>query len=128
VGAQPGEAYLPLATSERGDIMVIPPTMRTLDDLAGFASVDAVLDGPPRRVVRAVRPEVVATDDLPTLGYPANTGRPERPPRRLVLARRPLAPGLSRAAGATTAAWLAVTERIRTRRGRIEDTCLAGLS
>ena len=38
-----------------------------------------------RRVVRAVRPEVDATGGLPTLSYPDNTGRPELPPRRLVL-------------------------------------------
>jgi len=76
---------LALAAYERGDIMLIPPTVRTLDDLAGFESVDAVLDDARRRVVRAVRPEVVATGGLPTLSYPDNTGHPELPPRRLVL-------------------------------------------
>jgi hypothetical protein len=44
-----------------------------------------VIDDARRRVVRAVRPEVIATDGLPTLSYPDNTGRPELPPRRLVL-------------------------------------------
>src|SRR5262249_59616999 len=74
-----------LAAYERGDIMLIPPTVRTLDDLAAFASIDAVLDDARRRVVRAVRPEVMETGDLPTLSYPANTGHPELPSRRLVL-------------------------------------------
>jgi 8-oxo-dGTP pyrophosphatase MutT (NUDIX family) len=74
-----------LAAYERGEIMLIPPTVRTLDDLTAFSSVDAVLDDARRRIVRAVRPEVVATDGLPTLSYPDNTGRPELPARRLVL-------------------------------------------
>jgi recombination protein RecT len=74
-----------LAAYERADIMLIPPTVRTLDDLAGFASVDAVLDDARRRMVRAVRPEVMDTGGLPTLSYPDNTGHPELPPRKLVL-------------------------------------------
>jgi 8-oxo-dGTP pyrophosphatase MutT (NUDIX family) len=74
-----------LAAYERGDIMLIPPTVRTLDDLAAFASIDAVLDDAKRRVVRAVRPEVLDGGGLPTLSYPDNTGHPELPPRKLVL-------------------------------------------
>jgi recombination protein RecT len=74
-----------LATYERGDIMLIPPTVRTLDDLAAFATIDAVLDDAKRRVVRALRPEVVQASGVPTLSYPDNTGRADVPPRRLVL-------------------------------------------
>jgi 8-oxo-dGTP pyrophosphatase MutT (NUDIX family) len=74
-----------LAAYERGDIMLIPPTVRTLDDLAGFTSVDAVLADAKRRVVRALRPEVIDGGELPTLSYPDNTGRPDLPPRKLVL-------------------------------------------
>ncbi len=74
-----------LAAHERGDIMLIPPTVRTLDDLAGFPSIDAVLDDARRRAVRAVRPEVVETGGLATLRYPDATGRPEQPARSLVL-------------------------------------------
>ncbi len=74
-----------LAAYERGDIMLIPPTVRTLDDLAGFRSIDAVLDDARRRVVRAVRPEILESGGLPTLSYPDNTGHPEQPPRKLVL-------------------------------------------
>jgi 8-oxo-dGTP pyrophosphatase MutT (NUDIX family) len=74
-----------LAAYERGDIMLIPPTVRTLDDLAAFPSVEAVLENAKRRVVRAVRPEVSDGGGLPTLSYPDNTGHPELPPRKLVL-------------------------------------------
>lgn len=74
-----------LASYERGDIMLIPPTVRTLDDLGGFPSIDAVLADARRRVVRAVRPEVVQTGGLATLSYPDNTGRGDVSPRRLVL-------------------------------------------
>ncbi len=74
-----------LAAYERADIMLIPPTVRTLDDLAGFASIDAVLANARRRVVRALRPEVIETAGAPTLSYPDNTGHPELPPRTLVL-------------------------------------------
>ena len=74
-----------LAAYERGDIMLIPPTVRTLDDLAGFPSIDAVLDDARRRVVRALRPDVIEAGGVPTLSYPDNTGHPELPPRTLVL-------------------------------------------
>ncbi len=74
-----------LAAYERGDIMLIPPTVRTLDDLGGFPTVDAVLADARQRVVRAVRPEVVDGGGVPTLSYPDNTGHPELPPRNLVL-------------------------------------------
>jgi len=74
-----------LAAYERGDIMLIPPTVRTLDDLAGFTSIDAALADAKRRVVRALRPEVMDSGGLPTLSYPDNTGRSDLPPRRLVL-------------------------------------------
>jgi 8-oxo-dGTP pyrophosphatase MutT (NUDIX family) len=74
-----------LAAYEAGRIQLIPPTVRTLDDLAGFASVDAVLDDARRRVVRSVCPEIVQEGSLPAISYPDNTGRPGFPERRLVL-------------------------------------------
>jgi 8-oxo-dGTP pyrophosphatase MutT (NUDIX family) len=80
--------YTPRAALEayqRGDIMLIPPTVHTLDDLACFPSIDAVLDDARRRVVRALRPDVVDEGGVPTLSYPDNTGYPELPPRKLVL-------------------------------------------
>lgn len=74
-----------LALYERGDITLIPPTVRTLDDLARFASVDAVLDDARRRVVRAVQPMIVEVGGEPALAYPDNTGHPDVAPRTLVL-------------------------------------------
>jgi 8-oxo-dGTP pyrophosphatase MutT (NUDIX family) len=59
-----------LAAFERGAIRLIPPTVHTLDDLAAFPSVDAVLADARRRVVRALRP------DLPGAG---GVARPLRP-------------------------------------------------
>jgi 8-oxo-dGTP pyrophosphatase MutT (NUDIX family) len=74
-----------LALYEQGDIQLIPPTVRTLDDLARFADVDAVLEDARRRVVRAVQPEIVQVGGEPALAYPDNTGHPDVPPRTLVL-------------------------------------------
>ena len=73
-----------LAAYEEGRIVLIPPTVRTLDDLARFDSVDAVLADAARRVVRALTPEVVQDGALPAIRYPDNTGA-GTPPRRLVL-------------------------------------------
>src|SRR5262245_3974429 len=73
-----------LAAYEAGRISLIPPTVRTLDDLARFSSADAVLADAARRVVRAVTPEIVQTDDLTAIRYPDNTGA-SLPARRLVL-------------------------------------------
>jgi 8-oxo-dGTP pyrophosphatase MutT (NUDIX family) len=74
-----------LGLYERGDITLIPPTVRTLDDLARFASVDAALEDARRRVVRAVQPEIVEVGGQPALAYPDNTGHLDVAPRTLVL-------------------------------------------
>jgi 8-oxo-dGTP pyrophosphatase MutT (NUDIX family) len=68
-----------------GRIQLIPPTVRTLDDLARFATVDAVLADAAGRIVRAVTPEIVHAGGEPAIRYPENTGRTDVPPRRLVL-------------------------------------------
>ena len=73
-----------LAAYEEGRIVLIPPTVRTLDDLTRFDSVDAVLADAARRVVRAVTPEVVQDGALAAIRYPDNTGA-GAPARRLVL-------------------------------------------
>ena len=78
----PGAA---LAAYEAGTITLIPPTVRTLDDLATFASVDTVLADAAQRIVRAATPEVVQQDGEAALRYPENTGRSDGPVRRLVL-------------------------------------------
>src|SRR5207237_1160903 len=74
-----------LAAYEAGAISLIPPTVRTLDDLARFGSIEQALDDARRRVRRAMRPEVVVEDGTPTIAYPDNTGGIDVPPRRLVL-------------------------------------------
>ncbi len=74
-----------LAEYDEGRIVLIPPTVRTLDDLARFSSIDAVIDDARRRVVRAFCPEVMLDGELPALTYPDNTGRAQLPPRKLVL-------------------------------------------
>jgi 8-oxo-dGTP pyrophosphatase MutT (NUDIX family) len=66
-----------------GRIQLIPPTVHTLDDLARFASVDAVLADASRRVVRALCPEIEAGGTEPAMTYPDNTGIGV--PRRLAL-------------------------------------------
>jgi 8-oxo-dGTP pyrophosphatase MutT (NUDIX family) len=74
-----------LAAYETGAIQLIPPTVRTLDDLLRFPSVDAVLGDARQRIVRAICPEVVQQGDAPALRYPDNTGRSGIPDRKLVL-------------------------------------------
>jgi 8-oxo-dGTP pyrophosphatase MutT (NUDIX family) len=74
-----------LRAYQDGRIQLIPPTVRTLDDLARFDSIDAVLADASRRVVRAFSPEIdTATGGPPSMTYPDNTGT-GLPPRRLVL-------------------------------------------
>src|SRR5205814_2649090 len=73
-----------LAAYEAGRIVLIPPTVRTLDDLARFESVEAVLADAAHRVVRSLTPEVVQDGADPAIRYPDNTGA-GTPARRLVL-------------------------------------------
>jgi 8-oxo-dGTP pyrophosphatase MutT (NUDIX family) len=75
-----------LATYLEGRIQLIPPTVRTLDDLLRFRSLDAVLDDARERVVRALTPAIVQRGDETAISYPngsAGTGAEEG--RRLVL-------------------------------------------
>jgi 8-oxo-dGTP pyrophosphatase MutT (NUDIX family) len=67
-----------------GRIQLMPPTVRTLDDLAQFPSVDAVLANARTRVVRALCPEIETGGGAPAMTYPDNTGAGVAP-RRLVL-------------------------------------------
>jgi 8-oxo-dGTP pyrophosphatase MutT (NUDIX family) len=73
-----------LTAYEEGRIVLIPPTVRTLDDLARFDSVEAVLADAARRVVRALTPEIVQDGGATAIRYPDNTGG-GTPPRHLVL-------------------------------------------
>jgi len=70
---------------DAGTISLIPPTVRTLDDLARFGSIAEALEDARGRVVRAMRPEVVVDGGSVTIAYPDNTARGSLPPRRLVL-------------------------------------------
>lgn len=82
------EWLTPRAALERyvaGEIELIPPTVRTLDDLMRFPSVDAVLADASRRVIRALAPEIEHVDGQASMTYPDNTGAPLLAPRRLVL-------------------------------------------
>ncbi|HSV08201.1 MAG TPA: hypothetical protein VLI07_16930, partial [Candidatus Binatus sp.] len=74
-----------LAAYEAGKIMLIPPTVRTLDDLARFPSIEAVFADARQRAVRAVVPEIVQGGPEPAIRYPESTGRSDVPARRLVL-------------------------------------------
>jgi 8-oxo-dGTP pyrophosphatase MutT (NUDIX family) len=74
-----------LAAYEAGEITLIPPTVRTLDDLTRFSSAEAVLADAAARVVRAVTPEIVHDGGEPSIRYPDNTGRAGLPARPLVL-------------------------------------------
>jgi recombination protein RecT len=73
-----------LAAYEAGRILLIPPTVRTLDDLTRFDSVDAVLGDAARRVVRALTPELIRDGTLTAIRYPDSTAQ-SAPSRRLVL-------------------------------------------
>ena len=76
-----------LAAYQAGRVVLMPPTVRTLDDLARFPSVDAVLSDAARRIVRAVTPELVQDGPRTAITYPDNTGNVTLPSRRLVLDR-----------------------------------------
>jgi 8-oxo-dGTP pyrophosphatase MutT (NUDIX family) len=74
-----------LAAYQAGRMVLMPPTVRTLDELARFPSVDAVLADAARRVVRAVTPEIFQDGAHTGISYPDNTGNAALPSRRLVL-------------------------------------------
>src|SRR5881409_767960 len=59
-----------LATYEAGRIVLIPPTVRTLDDLLRFDAADAVLADAARRIVRSVTPEIIQDAAGPGISYP----------------------------------------------------------
>jgi 8-oxo-dGTP pyrophosphatase MutT (NUDIX family) len=89
--------YTPAAALDAylaGEIELIPPTVRTLDDLARFTSIDAALAHARTRAVVPACPEIETAGDRVTMRYPGITGDPLLPDRRLVLERgrwRPLA-------------------------------------
>jgi 8-oxo-dGTP pyrophosphatase MutT (NUDIX family) len=89
--------YTPAAALDAyfaGEIELIPPTVRTLDDLARFESVDAALAHARTRAVVPACPEIEMQGERVTMRYPGIVGDPLLPDRRLVLEHgrwRPLA-------------------------------------
>ena len=53
------EPALALAAAERGEIMLVFPTIKHLEQISRFASVDALLDYTRHRTVRPVQPRVI---------------------------------------------------------------------
>ena len=83
-----------LAAYLDGVIELIPPTVRTLDDLARFSSIDEALRQARTRAVVPACPEIETADGVVTMRYPGSAGDPSLPDRRLVLEHgrwRPLA-------------------------------------
>ena len=83
-----------LAAYLAGEIELIPPTVRTLDDLARFASIDEALGHARTRAVVPACPEIQSEAGVVTMRYPGIAGDPLLPDRRLVLEQgrwRPLA-------------------------------------
>lgn len=74
-----------LAAYVAGEIELIPPTVRTLDDLERFPSIDAVLASARGRRVRPFCPGIERSGDLITMSYPSPDPTDPLPARRLVL-------------------------------------------
>jgi 8-oxo-dGTP pyrophosphatase MutT (NUDIX family) len=73
-----------IARFVEGEIDLIPPTVRTLDDLARFDSIDEVLRHASRRVVRPASPEIDTMGGERSMTYRDETGESAPRPRRLV--------------------------------------------
>jgi 8-oxo-dGTP pyrophosphatase MutT (NUDIX family) len=69
----------------RGEIDLIPPTVRTLDDLARFGSIDAVLASARARRILPACPEIETAGARVTMTYPSPCPDDPLPARRLVL-------------------------------------------
>jgi 8-oxo-dGTP pyrophosphatase MutT (NUDIX family) len=83
-----------LAAYLDGEIELIPPTVRTLDDLSRFSSIDEALGHARTRAVVPACPEIQTAGGVVTMRYPGMAGDPLLPDRRLVLEHgrwRPLA-------------------------------------
>jgi 8-oxo-dGTP pyrophosphatase MutT (NUDIX family) len=56
------EPALALSAAERGEIMLVFPTIKNLEQISGFASMDALLDYARSRTVRPVQPRVLGPE------------------------------------------------------------------
>jgi len=82
-----------LGLYDEGEIELIPPTVRTLDDLARFPTIDAVIASARGRRILPACPEIDTTDGRITMTYPSPCPDDPLPARRLILDRgrwRPL--------------------------------------
>jgi 8-oxo-dGTP pyrophosphatase MutT (NUDIX family) len=77
-----------LAAYVDGEIDLIPPTVRTLDDLARFTTVDAVLTSARGRRILPACPEIEVEGDRVTMTYPSPCPDDPLPARRLILENR----------------------------------------
>jgi len=66
-----------LAAHERGEILLVFPTIKHLEQLAPFASASALLDHARGRKVVAVRPKVVVTGETARVLLPGESGYEE---------------------------------------------------
>jgi 8-oxo-dGTP pyrophosphatase MutT (NUDIX family) len=64
-----------LATSDRGDITLMPPTRSILLELADARSVRELLDAATGRMIECVLPEIIKTESGWTLRYPSRSGK-----------------------------------------------------
>ena len=63
-----------LAAGERGELMLVFPTIKHLEQLAGFESVDHALDTAGSRTVEPVEPRVVMKEDHAEVVLPGEPG------------------------------------------------------
>jgi 8-oxo-dGTP pyrophosphatase MutT (NUDIX family) len=63
-----------LAAGERGELMLVFPTIRNLEPLAEFASVEQALEAVRSREVQAVQPRVIMKDGAPEIVLPGEPG------------------------------------------------------
>jgi 8-oxo-dGTP pyrophosphatase MutT (NUDIX family) len=71
---RPGDA---LAAAERDELMLVFPTIKHLEQLARFESVDEVLEAARGRTVEPVQPRVVVRDGTPAVLLPGEPGYDE---------------------------------------------------
>ena len=64
-----------LATADRGDITLMPPTRSILLELADARSVRELLDAATDRMIECVLPQIIKTESGWTLRYPSRSGR-----------------------------------------------------
>ena len=70
----PSEA---LAAGERGELLLVFPTIKHLEQLSGFGSVDELLTYARRREIRPVEPHVIFTGERARIVLPGESGYEE---------------------------------------------------